>query len=126
MATTTLKEKVKQLLIEVNQMTLPQAYAKLMKADEETLKQWNKELTKRKKQTAKTKESNMLNLARSTFRKIKTINDLRLWLTYIQEETNIDMNTPIKMYSDEEGNQVNGILSLDLLDVGLVIIPLEE
>jgi hypothetical protein len=123
---TTLKERVKLLLVEVNRMTKPSAIVKVSRADEETLKQWEKELIERKKLEKKEKEHNEQELARSTFRKIQTIDDMKNWLIYIIEQTNIPYNTPIKMYSDEEGNQVNGILSLDMTHIGLVIIPLEE
>lgn len=122
----TLKNQVIELLMQVNGMTKPQAIYKTSKANENDLYRWKKELKQEKKQRELNKNHKTLDLSRSSFRKITTVNDLKDWLIYITTQTNIPGETPIKMYSDEEGNRVNGILSLDYQDVGLVIIPLEE
>lgn len=122
----TLKNQVIELLMQVNGMTKPQAIYKTSKANENDLYRWKKELKQAKKQLEANKKEHTLDLSRSTFRKITTVNDLKEWLIYITTQTNISGKTPIKMYSDEEGNQVNGILALDYQDIGLVIIPLEE
>lgn len=127
----TIRYQVINLLIEVNGMTKAQAIYKTHAEDEKTLRQWKKELTERKKAEAEAKKNSTLDLGRATFRKISTVKDMQEWLTYIMTQTNIPAETPIKMYSDEEGNRINGILSLDYQadEAGnneLVIIPLEE
>ena len=119
-----LKAEVKPLLISVNGMTPRQADYKLRNTDRETLLVWLNELSAEKE--AEAVSNNVLDLQRETFRKIETVGDLHKWLTFIKEETKLSMDTPIKMFSDEEGNRVNGILCIQLLDIGLTIIPLEE
>lgn len=67
-----------------------------------------------------------IDLGTLTFKKIKTVNDLRVWLNALPE-LGVDVRkTPITMFSDEEGNQINGILCLQLFEDGLTIVPWER
>ena len=65
-----------------------------------------------------------IKLNEKTFKKVNTIKELDEWIQ-ILKKSNIDLNTPILMQSDEEGNAVNKVLCLCLYDDGLTFVPWE-
>ena len=67
-----------------------------------------------------------LNLSQHTFKKLNTVGDLRKMLTKVSKMGNVNDKTPIAMFSDEEGNQVNGILCMDFDGESIVLIPWEK
>jgi hypothetical protein len=67
-----------------------------------------------------------INLSDMTFKKLNTVGDLRKLLNKITKSSNITDKTPIKMFSDEEGNAVNKILCADFDGENILLIPWEE
>lgn len=67
-----------------------------------------------------------LDLSQHTFKKLNTVGDLRKMLNKITKMSNINDKTPISMFSDEEGNQVNGILYMDFDGESIILIPWEK
>ncbi len=66
-----------------------------------------------------------LNLAEHTFKKLNTVGDLRKMLLKISKMGNVNDKTPISMFSDEEGNELNGILSMDYDGEKIILVPWE-
>ena len=72
-----------------------------------------------------------LDLTKETFKNINTVGEMYRWLHRILTKSDLDANTPIRMYSDEEGNAINKILCLqcELMEnnkAGIVLVPWEE
>ena len=67
-----------------------------------------------------------LDLSKHTFKKLNTVGDVRKMLNKITKMSNITDDTPIEMFSDEEGNQVNGILCMDFDCESIILIPWEK
>lgn len=67
-----------------------------------------------------------LDLSKHTFKKLNTIGDLRKMLLKVSKMSNITDKTPIAMFSDAEGNEINGILCMDFDGESILLIPWEE
>jgi len=65
-----------------------------------------------------------LDLMDLTFKKVNTVGDLRKLLDRLSK-SNIKDNTPLAMFSDEEGNSINGILYLDYDGKNIFLVPWE-
>ena len=66
-----------------------------------------------------------LDLSKHTFKKLNTVGDLRKMLLKISKMGNVNDKTPISMFSDEEGNEMNDILCLDFDGERIILIPWE-
>lgn len=60
-----------------------------------------------------------------SFKRLNTVGELRKMLEKISKMGNVNDNTPIVMFSDEEGNAVNGVLGLDFDGTNIIIMPWE-
>lgn len=67
-----------------------------------------------------------VDLTEMTFQKLKTVGDLRKMLLKMSKFGNVTDKTPIKMFSDEEGNEVNKILCMDFDGESIVLVPWQE
>ena len=68
-------------------------------------------------------KSNEIDIAKETFKRINNLGDLKKWITFVSQL--LPKETPIKMYSDAEGNQVNKVLALEYTEMGLSFISWE-
>ncbi len=68
--------------------------------------------------------SNKIILTDLAYKELNTIEDLEKWLKFAKEH--MPKETKLKMFRDEEGNQINKILSLHYDGENIYFVPWEE